>query len=247
MKAVLTLLAVALLAWAFAPVASAQVIGDEAVWYDADDNGVFDQATDVCWAGDDEDALARVVRYGDMIDSACNKETWRVSVHVSASVAQWVEWSLNKQGWEWYVMKPGRYAANCISFTIASNGDIKIDYENFADLLGDNTHNATIPTYYSYGNNINEAEENGWVAATDLNGDDDTLDESALNVEPFNLHDGIDFKLWNKIEVVDCNTACEYTNDADIYIILTQQKDWVDPDGGWLVDNTPVPVNTVVQ
>jgi hypothetical protein len=234
MKAVLTLLAVALVVWVFAPAAVAQVVGDEDVWYDQNDDGVFDQS-DIYWTGSDPDALARVIRYGDPVDSTCNKESWHVDVHVSASVAQWVHWTLNKQGWEWYVMKPGRYAANCISFWIASNGDILIDYENFADLFSDNTHEQYIPTFYSWGSSVFEAEAKGWVRAEDLNDDDDKLCEAALNTDPFDLHDGIDFKLWNKIEVVDCNTACEYLNEADIYICLEQQKDWVDPDGGWLV------------
>jgi hypothetical protein len=201
----------------------------------------FSQVTTV-WKLDDTGAwvetdLARALRTGVQVDSSCNKLEWRVDVSIHASVAQWIHWTLNAQGWEWRVMKPGCYAANCIHFWVASNGDVLIDYEGFADLeaVEPNTHNNFIEAYYSWGDDPVQAEMHGWVRAQDLNASDDYLDESYYN-DPFgvgDLHDGIDFKLFSKICVVDCNTACEYHDDATITLVLQQQKPWVDPDGGW--------------
>jgi hypothetical protein len=134
-------------------------------------------------------------------------------------------------------MKPGCYAANCITFWVASNGDVRIDYDDFADLqsLVDNMHNNFIETWYSFGESPEIADQNGWVRAAALNDMYHELDETALN-DPFgvgDLHEGIDFKLFNKVCVVDCNTACEYEDEASITLTLRQQKPWVDPDGGW--------------
>lgn len=179
---------------------------------------------------------ARALRTGAMIDSSCNQWEWHVDVTINASVAQWIHWNLNAQGWDWRIMKPGCYAANCIHFWVASNGDVLIDYEGFNDLesVQGNTHNNWIEAYYSWGETPEIADMNGWVRAIDLNLDDDLLDESELN-DPFtgDLHAGIEFKLFNKVCVVDCNTACEYQDLASITLVLMQQKDWVDPDGGW--------------
>ena len=188
---------------------------------------------DGSWGVTDE---AMAIRTGVIVDSSCNKWEWQVNVTINASVAQWIHWNLNAQGWDWRIMKPGCYAANTIHFWVASNGDVLIDYEGFDDLeaVVPNTHNNYIETYYSWGDTPEIATANGWVRAIDLNIDDDLLDESELNGDygP-NLHTGVDFKLFNKICVVDCNTACEYFDEATITLVLQQQKEWVDFDGGW--------------
>jgi len=237
MKAVLTICAVALIAWAMAPDTAVAQYGDENVWMDTLIGGVYTGIWDTEWDGDDPLALARVIRYGNFIDSACNKKTWVIDVTVEASIAQWVHWTLNRQGWSWRVKKPGCYAANCISFWVASNGDIVIDYDQFNNLTADppNMHENEIDTWYSWGSSITSAEANGWVMADLLNLDDDTLIEAELYTYPFDLHDGIDFKLWNKICVDTSNTACEYYDDAEIRLVLEQQKTWLDDNGDWII------------
>ncbi len=196
----------------------------------------FAQYTDV-WKLDGSNwvltDLAKVLKTGQYVDSSCNKTYWHIDVTMHASVAQWIHWTLNNQGWDWKVMKPGCYAANCITFWVASNGDVMIDYEGFDDLVGNNEHKDSIDTYYSWGGSPDVAEQHGWVRAIDLNSDDDLLDESELNDVPNDLHFGIEFKLFNKLCVVECNTACEYYDDATVTLILQQQKDWVDEDGDW--------------
>jgi hypothetical protein len=164
---------------------------------------------------------------------------WHIDVTINASVAQWIQWNLNAQGWDWQIMKPGCYAANCIHFFVASNGDVLIDYEGFNDLesVVPNTHDNWIEAWYSWGDTPQQADANGWVRADSLNTDDDLLDESYLNDanDPLvgDLHEGIEFKLFSKVCVENCNTACEYQDLASITLVLMQQKPWVDPDGGW--------------
>jgi hypothetical protein len=68
-----------------------------------------------------------------------------------------------------------------------------------------------------------------WVRAIDLNNpaEWDTLYDSMV------LHSGIQFKLWNMIEVVACNSACEYTDHASISLKLLCQKPWIDRTTGY--------------
>jgi hypothetical protein len=143
--------------------------------------------------------------------------------------------------WDWYVRKPGFYATTCITANIASNGDILIDYDGFDDLksIEGNSHNEIIPAWYSYGASFQNAIDNGWVRAIELNDDDDLLDESYLNGDNpmgWNLHAGITWKLFNRIEVVDCNTACEYADQAEIILCLQGQKPWIEDNDGFFVD-----------
>lgn len=163
-------------------------------------------------------------------EGACNKLRWFIPVTVHASVAQWIDFSLTGTRWDWYVRKPGYYAANCITAKVASNGDVLIDYEGFDDLL--NADGRRIPVWYSFGASVTEAFQNGWVPALQLNLDDDLLDESELwGPNGRNrLHEGLTWKLWNRICVDICNTACEYEDVALITLVLNQQKLWIERD-----------------
>jgi len=160
----------------------------------------------------------------------CNKKTHLIDVTIHASVAQWISWSISGTRWDWKVRKPGTYAADCITGFIQSNQDVFIDYEGFADLqtLGTSI-NPTIPICYGFGPSLAQAEINGWVPAAALNNDDDMLLDSQ------DLHDGISWKLWNKIEVVNCNSACEYEDAATITLTLQVIKTWIDPATGYFL------------
>jgi len=161
----------------------------------------------------------------------CNKKFWHIPVTVHASVAQWIDFTLTGTRWDWFVRKPGWYAANCITAKVASNGDVMIDYDGFADLL--NLANPTmvtpIPIWYSFGGSITEAQANGWVPAVALNTDDDLLVENSYWRETRNvLHEGLTWKLFNRIHVVKCNTACEYEDVASITLVANSQKPWIE-------------------
>ncbi|MCR4426039.1 MAG: hypothetical protein NUW23_07620 [Firmicutes bacterium] len=161
---------------------------------------------------------------------SCNKQTWTVDVTTHASVAQWIEWSLSGTRWDWRVMKPGTYATDCITATLKSNGAVAINYDGFADLAYQGTGGVeqTIDTWYAFGPTIPAPTSSSWVRAADLNNDDDLVPDSAA------LHAGLSWKLWNKIQVVECNSACEYEDTATITLVLQTMKPWVDPTtGGW--------------
>ena len=171
----------------------------------------------------------------DPEQGSCNKEQWVIDVTVHASIAQWIEWSLSGTRWDWRVRKPGIYAGDCISATVASNNDVLVDYEGFENLqaVDPGAVNPEIPVYYAIGEDINQFSDDDWIAAADLNGSDDLLEDSQA------LHDGLSWKLWNKIEVSECNTSCEYEDQATITLVLQNVKIWIDPSTGNFIEPQP--------
>jgi hypothetical protein len=236
MKALLTILAVALIAWAVMPATSSAQTPEVTVYMD--DPGA-PGSWSTYWLPNDPNALARLFRLGTPIDSSCNKRNWYIDFEIFASVAQWVEWSLDHQGWYWFIKKPGCYAGDCIAFNIASNGDIHFTFNGFNNLqaVTPNMHDEEIDAWYSYGDIITDAEANGWTSALNLANLGVDLDETTLNgdgVTSPNLHFGMSYKLWTKVCVERCNTACEYYNAGQIIITLDQQKEWLDDNGDWI-------------
>jgi hypothetical protein len=174
-----------------------------------------------------ECALARLFACGGFTGE-CNKRCWEVPVTIHASVAQWLWFNVSGTGWKWFVMKPGTYCGDCIGFDLKSNGSVAIDYQGFENLYSATACDQYIETWYAYG-----SEDAGppadWVPATALNDDDDVITEEMLcrNAHRFFT------KLWVKIQVDSCNTACEYHDEALITLCLENQKCWVDADGSW--------------
>jgi hypothetical protein len=172
-------------------------------------------------------------------DSNCNKD-WRISVKIHASIAQWCRWSMTGTRWDWFVKKPGDYAADCISGTIASNQNILVDYHNFGDLIAENPDKAiddTIEVWYAvWGLGTPPGfNDPAWTRSWDLNDEAewDTIFDSQA------LHNGITWKLWNKIHVSTCNSACEYHDDAYISLLLLCQKPWIDRETGFFKTYNP--------
>ena len=180
-------------------------------------------------------ALARCFA-SDPLDSSCNKN-WEIPVKIHASIAQWIAWSMSGTRWDWYVRKPGNYAADCITATLKSNQNVLVDYHGFGPLWAEDTLKTvvdTIPIWYAVGDFPVGPPPKGdaaWVYCRDMNdpAEWDTVYDS------YNLHNGIQFKLWNYIHVVNCNSACEYQDDAYISLILLCQKEWIDTLTGYFV------------
>ncbi|HHX26916.1 MAG TPA: hypothetical protein GX721_09645 [Firmicutes bacterium] len=172
-------------------------------------------------------ALARCWTSGGGL-GYCNKEKWNIAFTHHASMAQWCNWTMSGTRWDWRILKPGTYAADCISVWLQSNNDVKITFAGFGDLeymLEDAGVKRTIDTYYSWGSDL---ESTPWIRAINLN------EEFALIGDSEALHEGLSTKLWNKIFVENCNSSCEYENSGTITIALQNIKRWVDPQtGGW--------------
>ncbi len=106
-------------------------------------------------------SLARCWRSGPTQGGSCNKENWTINFVHHASMAQWCEWTIGGTRWDWRILKPGTYAADCIEFTLKSNNDIKITFAGFDDLqyLEEGGVKTTIDTYYSYGEDVAAARK----------------------------------------------------------------------------------------
>lgn len=184
------------------------------------------------WVLITEDAQANAKCFAKYPASgACNKKDWVIPVFINASVAQWVEWTLSGTDWEWFVRKPGKYAADCITATLKSNYDVLIDYDGFADLqyMGTGGVKTYIPVFYAQtvGAQSSPPPQADFIAADALNNADGLIVDSQM------LHDGLSWKLWNYIEVEACNTACEYWDEATITLTLQGIKNWIDPLNGY--------------
>ena len=161
-----------------------------------------------------------------------NKQHHTITFINHASVAQWIDWTISGTRKDWRVRQPGEYASDSLTFTIKSNNDVAVDFEGFADLEYEDPASApadtftTIPTWYSYGADIADAEANGWIRAADLNDADFTF----FNSNP--LHYGLSYKLWSKILVRDSNNSSDYENQGTITLSLTNIKHWIDPSTG---------------
>jgi hypothetical protein len=200
--------------------------------WEMDENGAWIQHN-----SGDLTSLARCWRSGPT-QGTCNKENWTLNFVHHASMAQWCEWTIGGTRWDWRILKPGTYAADCIEFTLKSNNDIKITFAGFDDLqyLEEGGVKTTIDTYYSYGEDVAAAEQNGWIRAIDLNND-----EGFMIYDGRALHAGLSTKLLNKIVVENCNSSCEYENRGTITITLQNVKLWVNPVTGTWFTPEPAP------
>ena len=170
---------------------------------------------------------ARAYKSGDA-DGRCNKEHWEIEFTTEVQVAQWIEWSVTGTKWSWYVRKPGRYITDCIEFSIKSNGPITIGFSGFSSptYVEGEAVKDYIDAWYGYGQGNNPTYLEEMVSAEQLN-------ESEVYIpDSLELHNGITRKLWNMIDVVNCNTACTYRDSGLITITLMTIKPWIDPETG---------------
>ncbi len=174
-------------------------------------------------------AQARAFKLGAATGS-CNKQNWTVDIETEVQVAQWINWQLDGTKWLWYVRKPGTYITDCISFFIQSNGEIVISFSGFENPTYASTEttsvNPEILAWYGYGLGNLPDEIEQMVSAEALNQSTVFIPDSAA------LHEGISRKLWNKIKVVNCNSASTYIAKGTITITLKRIKPWINPQTG---------------
>lgn len=180
-------------------------------------------------------ALARCFASGKG-DGYCNKD-WKIPFTIHASIAQWLEWDFTGTRWDWFVRKPGNYAANCLTWWLSSNQEVVMDFLGFGPLVAvdpkpDSETDKEIEIFYGFDppaplplkDNIDF-----WIPAADMN-----LEANFYHIlDSPDLHVGWFVKIWNYIHVERCNSACEYENNAFISLTLECQKDWIDRTDGY--------------
>jgi len=173
------------------------------------------------------EALARLWR-SDPEQGSCNKEQWVIPVTVHTSVAQWIEWYTSATRVDWRIRKPGVYASDVVTTTVASNNDVIVDYEGFENLYSPDAVNPEIQTYYAVGDSIENVQ---WVEAAQINNDDVLLTNSP------ELCGGMTWTLWNRLDVSECNSSAEYEDEATITLVLQNIKIWIDPATGFFINS----------
>lgn len=203
--------------------------------YLPDATGVMEWVWQSSASSPNQQALARCfVSFPE--EGKCNKD-WEIPFKIHASVAQWIEWNFSGTRWDWFVRKPGNYAADCLTFVIKSNQAVTIDFHSFADLEAEDPkpdQDRFIEIFYCFDppGGVPPLKTNPiWIPAADLNLDVNWfyIDDSPA------LHEGMQFKFWNYIHVEECNSACEYQNDAFVTLTLECQKDWIDTGTGFFL------------
>ena len=182
------------------------------------------------WVSEDRDpdcATGRLFASGPL-DGECNKRCWDIPVVIHASIAQWIKFNVTGTRWDWRIMKPGTYAGDCIEFTICSNGDVGVDYEGFEDLYSETSCTPYITTWYAWGRSVFEIDDRGgWIRATELDDSDDIIEETCEGGHCWTT------KLWTKVQIDSCHSACEYHDEALVTLCLINQKCWVMEEGNW--------------
>lgn len=173
---------------------------------------------------------AIVYASGGLQATYCNTSPRTMTITTEVHVAQWLRTFITQTQWNWYVRKPGTYYTNCISLTIQSNGAVGVQFSGFDNLQADaEVVNPVIETWYGWSpDEAGPAGVNfcGWYAAPELN------EKTFIYEDSLELHQGITYKLWNRIKVVDCNSPATYRNTGTISFILLNQKEWIDPETG---------------
>jgi hypothetical protein len=164
---------------------------------------------------------------------ACNKVNWEIKITTEVQVAQWVKWKIDGTKWTWFVRKPGDYYTNSVKFFLQSNSDIILSASGFGDLeyfLQDQGVNRFIETYwFATLDPAGTPLVNDWTRAEAVNG-------SLTVPDSQELHNGMVAYLWNRIRVVECNSASTYRNTGTITITLKNQKHWITDEGEYVSD-----------
>lgn len=201
--------------------------------YLADAAGVYEWVPQSGPGAPNPEALARCFVSGQG-DGYCNKD-WEIPFKVHASIAQWLEWNFNGTRWDWFVRKPGNYAANCLTWWLSSNQEVVMDFLGFGPLEAEDPKPGTdhfIEVFYCFdppGATPPLKTSDLWIPAPAMN---DPANWHHIPDGP-DLHEGWQVKIWNYIHVERCNSACEYQNDAFISLTLECQKDWIDRSDGF--------------
>jgi len=150
---------------------------------------------------------------------SCNKD-WNVGLTTNASIAQWSEITFKGLTWNWYIRKPGRYKTECNEVTVQSNGDVTMKFTYMEDLKNDDDE--IIPVWYKLDGYT------AWLATYNYTDEDINMSKTLKNTCPT----AVTFPLWNRIDVSDCTTPCEYSGTATLTFTMDNQKDWINSETG---------------
>lgn len=169
---------------------------------------------------------------GSSSSGMSNKEFHSFEIINHVSVAQWVDYTISGTRKDWRVLRPGTYASDSVTATLRSNNDLIISFwAEDPSYLGDGGVTQTIAKWFGYseGDQPSEVDQLGWVRAADTSLQEPftfTVADSA------DLHAGLAYKIWEKIEVLPSNSSSDYHGLGHLTIQLSNMKHWVDGENG---------------
>jgi len=144
-------------------------------------------------------------------DPLHNESAYRPSLQAHYTLIQcrpFVEWSIDATQIHWRVLKPGVYiVSEGIKLWIKSNVGLDITL-TASDLENTEDKSDKIATWYAIGESLEKAESFGWKKSFTI----------PLPPAP----SATTIHIWNKIEVTEKNSACEYKNGTTIKISLRE-------------------------
>ncbi|MDI6871731.1 MAG: hypothetical protein QME79_10335 [Bacillota bacterium] len=165
------------------------------------------------------------------LNSGATLKYYRLGVKSSLelpAIPVWVEEggylrvSLSATRYDWQVRKPGTFAADPVEIGVYSNRKVSVIFSGFADLAAVSPgHTGAIPTFYGFGNTLDEVENTGWIRAQDLN---------VRRLETAAAESGTTavWKLWPKLKVSGRERAGEYEDVGCLTFILCETSAYIE-------------------
>ena len=170
------------------------------------------------------------------ISRACNKDTFMLPYTDSLSLAQWLDFGIEATSFWWKVRKPGTYAMKGPIFCILSNYNVLITFAGFENLNNNQSVNPTIEKWFAFSDTTTYVPNPpppkpplNWMTPNELN------NYSIVIMDNEWLHEiGYSRKIWEKVRIVNCNSAGEWHDPSGAYIIINLQyvPPWIDPATG---------------
>jgi hypothetical protein len=199
---------------------------------------VFDLGTGLEIPKTDPAGFARV--FGDVTKAsgACDRFDWTTAITTKATVAQWINWSIEALDWSWQIRKPGVFASDGNRIVVSSNDDVNITFQGFTDLVSQSHPGAPdIDAAYGWDVGVDYGVPGTTMpVGAPASGWKDAPVNETFQVPYATLvaagSAGYPVRLWNKVTITDFTRACSYLGTGNIVLSVTDQKCFIDGDTG---------------
>ena len=131
---------------------------------------------------------------------------------------------INAGRYDWFIRKPGSFAAEPLIIDIESNRAITLTFSEFDDLKSKTCNQPKIAAFYGFGATLAETERNGWIPAANLNHYHQTLTPDPAGTGHLLL------KIWPKIDITRATPAGEYIDTGYLTFTVLENQKFVDND-----------------
>ena len=130
-----------------------------------------------------------------------------------------VKWSLDGAEFDFRVKKPGTYAGRLATMTVESNSPVNVSFESFDNLVALAPGTGTVAAWYAT------------TPAEQTHPPPEFLAPASFNQQVMIIPgDEVEhrFSLWSKVVIEAGTSACDYSDDATIQLVLENHVTWID-------------------